>query len=640
MSVRDSPLGHWPLARVLEVYPGRDGHVRVAKVQLADKANRGHHRGTGSIEGHTHCCGKCATPAVDSCCEEICCAVAAFLRQSYFVCSCSWPRSCMVNVVGVVAVLMKTWRSRTQMMSDDDELEKEIRRELEEENRESQRQREKTSKESVKESEDSTSEDAMQNLSDTQADVGGPAAPGAAALGEQLARSVSGVGSFQAVHHRAFSCVIGGCIARVAAAAVADPDAGAGRSRCGCEVHRRLPLPTCSASSSAWAAGLTRPTTFSWRGGVLGTARRGRFGGQSSSAAAAAGSEASAQLRLDHLAAVVNLDGVAEGNLGRGRGGGGCDCRAALIRGSGSADSTDSGSGGGRRRRGGDGDGDAKRRWVAIDGGLGDIVVFSLSQWAAAASRHSAPRQSRDCAAPPSRPPEAAESLMPQPPQLLIAEQPTQSCWDECPSAASSTSCSSSNSECQLLDSRVDRPSGAPLCGRGTRISAQIFSTGLCRVNIWSTECRQCRQDWRSSFKSVRRQRQVVPGFRAAPASSGSVAVGTTAVWDNSPLCAEKALSRLLLLGACPPALPPPLTAAVARAACPAAAALLLWYCTFCCIQLVRLTLPLRLDRTRPCCLLLLLLRMRLLLSHQDLQQLCGERLVAYKHFAAPHASR
>jgi hypothetical protein len=32
----DSPRGHWPLGRVTEIYPGRDGRVRVAKVQVGD----------------------------------------------------------------------------------------------------------------------------------------------------------------------------------------------------------------------------------------------------------------------------------------------------------------------------------------------------------------------------------------------------------------------------------------------------------------------------------------------------------------------------------------------------------------------------------------------------------------------------
>jgi hypothetical protein len=32
---RNAPRGHWPLARVLEVFPGRDGRVRVVKVKTA-----------------------------------------------------------------------------------------------------------------------------------------------------------------------------------------------------------------------------------------------------------------------------------------------------------------------------------------------------------------------------------------------------------------------------------------------------------------------------------------------------------------------------------------------------------------------------------------------------------------------------
>ena len=30
----NTPQGHWPLERVIEVYPGQDGHVRVAEVQV------------------------------------------------------------------------------------------------------------------------------------------------------------------------------------------------------------------------------------------------------------------------------------------------------------------------------------------------------------------------------------------------------------------------------------------------------------------------------------------------------------------------------------------------------------------------------------------------------------------------------
>lgn len=31
---RKTPRGHWPLGRIVEVYTGKDGHVRVAKVQV------------------------------------------------------------------------------------------------------------------------------------------------------------------------------------------------------------------------------------------------------------------------------------------------------------------------------------------------------------------------------------------------------------------------------------------------------------------------------------------------------------------------------------------------------------------------------------------------------------------------------
>ena len=34
---KDLPRGKWPLGRMSEVYPGRDGHTRVAKVQCGDK---------------------------------------------------------------------------------------------------------------------------------------------------------------------------------------------------------------------------------------------------------------------------------------------------------------------------------------------------------------------------------------------------------------------------------------------------------------------------------------------------------------------------------------------------------------------------------------------------------------------------
>ena len=29
-----TPRGHWPLGRIVDIYPGKDGHVRVAKVQV------------------------------------------------------------------------------------------------------------------------------------------------------------------------------------------------------------------------------------------------------------------------------------------------------------------------------------------------------------------------------------------------------------------------------------------------------------------------------------------------------------------------------------------------------------------------------------------------------------------------------
>ena len=34
----DTPGGSWPLGRIVEVYPGRDGHARVAKVACGVKA--------------------------------------------------------------------------------------------------------------------------------------------------------------------------------------------------------------------------------------------------------------------------------------------------------------------------------------------------------------------------------------------------------------------------------------------------------------------------------------------------------------------------------------------------------------------------------------------------------------------------
>ena len=32
----DISRGNWPLGRVLEVYPGQDGHVRVVKIQVGE----------------------------------------------------------------------------------------------------------------------------------------------------------------------------------------------------------------------------------------------------------------------------------------------------------------------------------------------------------------------------------------------------------------------------------------------------------------------------------------------------------------------------------------------------------------------------------------------------------------------------
>ena len=34
----DSPRAHWPLARILEVYKGKDGNIRSAKIQVSDKS--------------------------------------------------------------------------------------------------------------------------------------------------------------------------------------------------------------------------------------------------------------------------------------------------------------------------------------------------------------------------------------------------------------------------------------------------------------------------------------------------------------------------------------------------------------------------------------------------------------------------
>ena len=34
----DSPRAHWPLAKILEVYKGKDGHIRSARIQVSDKS--------------------------------------------------------------------------------------------------------------------------------------------------------------------------------------------------------------------------------------------------------------------------------------------------------------------------------------------------------------------------------------------------------------------------------------------------------------------------------------------------------------------------------------------------------------------------------------------------------------------------
>ena len=34
----DSPRLHWPLGKVIEVYPGKDGHVRSVKLQVGEKS--------------------------------------------------------------------------------------------------------------------------------------------------------------------------------------------------------------------------------------------------------------------------------------------------------------------------------------------------------------------------------------------------------------------------------------------------------------------------------------------------------------------------------------------------------------------------------------------------------------------------
>uniref|UniRef100_A0A1I8G4E0 Ion_trans domain-containing protein n=1 Tax=Macrostomum lignano TaxID=282301 RepID=A0A1I8G4E0_9PLAT len=74
----------------------------------------------------------------DNCVKN--CCVSPIIAPIYFVVFVLMAQFVLVNVV--VAVLMKHLEESHKMMSDDDELEKEIRRELEEEQREQQRQRE------------------------------------------------------------------------------------------------------------------------------------------------------------------------------------------------------------------------------------------------------------------------------------------------------------------------------------------------------------------------------------------------------------------------------------------------------------------------------------------------------------------
>ena len=32
----EQPRGHWPLGRIIKIFPGKDSHVRVAKVQVGN----------------------------------------------------------------------------------------------------------------------------------------------------------------------------------------------------------------------------------------------------------------------------------------------------------------------------------------------------------------------------------------------------------------------------------------------------------------------------------------------------------------------------------------------------------------------------------------------------------------------------
>uniref|UniRef100_A0A1I8I9S6 Ion_trans domain-containing protein n=1 Tax=Macrostomum lignano TaxID=282301 RepID=A0A1I8I9S6_9PLAT len=78
------------------------------------------------------------------------CCVSPIIAPIYFVVFVLMAQFVLVNVV--VAVLMKHLEESHKMMSDDEELEKEIRRELEEENRENQRQMERQERERKEES--------------------------------------------------------------------------------------------------------------------------------------------------------------------------------------------------------------------------------------------------------------------------------------------------------------------------------------------------------------------------------------------------------------------------------------------------------------------------------------------------------